>query len=172
MIDRGVQDGGQVLNEGAVAPDVEILHALADAEDGFMEVEGVLEEQLVDRGARGVGGIAGGDRSFAVALGVGVETAAGKENAVGGGEEFGDAIGALVEGDDDGDGAGGVERGDVGREGSLVVFGVAGGFRYGNASGHGWELVYRFQGSGVRGQGTGNREQGLGMGIEPVVGRE
>jgi hypothetical protein len=40
---------------GAAAPDVEGLGALADGEDGLVEVEGVLDEELVDGGAGGVG---------------------------------------------------------------------------------------------------------------------
>ena len=137
VIDGGADDGGQILDEGAVAPDIEGLCAMADAEDGLVQIEGVLEEELVDGGAGGVVGAAGGDRGFAVALGIDIEKTAGEEDAVGGGEEFGDAIGALVERDEDNGCSCRLQGGDVGRKTPLVVFSVDGGLGDSDADGHG-----------------------------------
>jgi hypothetical protein len=124
VIDGGVEDGFEILNEGAVAPDIEGLCAVADGEDGFVEIEGVLEQELVDGGAGSVGRPAGGDRFLAVALGVDVEAAAGKKDTLGTSEKASDALGGFVERNDHGVGASGSERGDVLRERALVVLGV------------------------------------------------
>ena len=78
---RGVVDGADavlfdlgrdVLNEGTTEVDVEGLGSVADGEDGFVVVEGVVDEELVDGGAGGVGGAAGGDGCLAVGVGVDV----------------------------------------------------------------------------------------------------
>jgi len=53
------------------------LAGLGRCRGWLVEIEGVLEHELVDGGALGVGWGAGGDGVFAVALGVDVETAAG-----------------------------------------------------------------------------------------------
>ena len=71
-------DGGEVLEEGAAAPDVEGLEAEADGEDGLVEVVGVLEEEFVDVFAGGVGGGALGDGVVAVFLRVDVGGGAGE----------------------------------------------------------------------------------------------
>jgi hypothetical protein len=42
VVDVGFEDGVEILNEGTVAPDIEGLGAVADAEDRFVEVEGIL----------------------------------------------------------------------------------------------------------------------------------
>ena len=47
--------GGDVLDDCSAAPDVEGLRSVADGEDGFVEVEGVLDEEFVDGGAGWVG---------------------------------------------------------------------------------------------------------------------
>ncbi len=161
--------GGNVLEEGAAAPDVEGLGSVADAEDGFVEVEGVLEEKLVDGFAGGVGGSALGEAVLRVFLGLDVGTAAGEEDAVDGGEDFGDALGGFVEGDEDGSGSGGVERVEILREGAGVVgegvFGVlrAGGLGNGDADGHVGSLVdecIALEGVGV-GRGVRGEEPGV-----------
>jgi hypothetical protein len=131
-----------VLNEGAAAPDVEGLGALADGEDGFVEIEGVLDEELVYGGAVGVGAFALGDGGLAVFLGVDVGGAAGEEDSVAGGEDFGHALRGFVKRDGDGCGSGGIQRVEVLREGAQVVgFGVfdeawTGGFGYGDVDRH------------------------------------
>ena len=47
---RGVVDGqnAEILHESAATPNIEYLDAEADGEDGFVEVVGVLKEELVD----------------------------------------------------------------------------------------------------------------------------
>ena len=62
--------GGEVLDEGSAAPDVEGLDAEADGEDGLVEVVGVLDEELIYIFAGGVGGVALGDGVVAVLLGL------------------------------------------------------------------------------------------------------
>ena len=89
-----------------------------------MEIKGVLEQEFVDGGAGSVGRPAGGDGFFAVALGVDVEAAAGKKDALNTGEKAGDALGGFVERNNHRVGASRLERGDVLREGALVVLGV------------------------------------------------
>ena len=124
VVDGGVEDGFEILNEGAVAPDIEGLCAVADGEDGFVEIEGVLEQELVDGGSGSVGRAAGGDGFFTVALRGDVEATAGKKDTLDTSEKASDAIGGFVERNDHGVGAGRLEGGDVLREGALVVLGI------------------------------------------------
>ena len=132
-----LSDGFEVLDERAVAPDVERLRAVADGEDGLVQVEGVLQQELIDGGAAGIGGAALGDAGLAKPLRINVKAAAGEQNAVDAGEQAGDAVLALVEGHEDGRGSGGVEGGDIGRQRALVVLGVAaGGFGNGDSDSH------------------------------------
>ena len=114
---------GDVLEEGAAAPDVEGLGALADGEDRLVQVEGVLNEELIDVGAQGVG--RGGVRTagLGVFLRIDVGGGTGEEDAVAGGEDFGDALRGLVERNGDGRGSGGVEGVEVLRKGAEVVGG-------------------------------------------------
>jgi hypothetical protein len=120
--------GGDVLDEGASAPDVEGLQALTDGEDRLVEVEGVLQEELVNGGAWCVGRRALGDAGLTVFLRVDVGGAAGKKDSLDGGEDFGDALRRLVEGNGDGCSSGRVERVEVLGKSALVV---GGGIRYG-----------------------------------------
>jgi len=124
VIDGGVEDGFEILNKSAVAPDVEGLCAVADGEDGLVEIEGVLEQELVDGGAGSVGRPAGGDRFFVVALRVDVEAAAGKKDTLDTSEKASDALGSFVERNDHCVGAGRLHGGDVLREGALIVLGI------------------------------------------------
>lgn len=78
MIDGRVKDGIEVLDQGAVAPDVEGLCAVTDTENRLLQVESILEEQLVDGSAAGVGRSARGDGLFSVALRIDIEAAAGR----------------------------------------------------------------------------------------------
>jgi hypothetical protein len=144
-LDVGWTLSWDVLNKCAAAPHVEGLRSLAYGEDGFVEVEGVLEEQFVDGGAQGVGGFAEGIGGFAVFLGIDVGGRAGEQDAMAGGEDFGDALRGFVKRDGDGRSTGGVQGVEVLREGSKVVgCGVldvlrAGGLRYGDMD-HGFPL--------------------------------
>ena len=77
-------DGGEVLDKGAAAPDVEHLGAEADGEEGLAVVVGVFEEAEVDLLAGWVGGVAGGDGGLGVTGGVYIEAAAGEEGGLAG----------------------------------------------------------------------------------------
>ena len=81
VIDGRLQSRGQVLNERAVAPYVDRLRAVTDAEHGLVQIECVLQQQLIDSGARGVGRTAGCDGGFAIALRIDVKAAARKKYA-------------------------------------------------------------------------------------------
>src|SRR5580698_3231654 len=55
VIDRCANLARDVLDQSAAAPDVQRLRALADGEDGLVQVKGILDQQLVDSRAIGVG---------------------------------------------------------------------------------------------------------------------
>jgi hypothetical protein len=118
---------GDVLNQCAAAPGVKRLQALTDGEDRFVEIKGILEEEFVDGGARGVSGSGLGLAGDAVFFGVDVGGAAGEEDALDRGEDAGDALGRLVERNGDGGSSGGVEGVEILRERALVVGDVEGG---------------------------------------------
>jgi hypothetical protein len=146
-----------VLKQGSAAPDVEHLGAEADGEDGLAEVVSVLEEELVDVFAGGVGGVALLDGLLAVLLGVDVGGAAGEEDAVAGGDELGGGCGRDIEWDLDGSAAGAGDGLGVLGPGPAVVVGVGGGGeRDGDAGrgagGRGWAW-----GGGAMGQVRGSR---------------
>jgi hypothetical protein len=116
-----VIDGGcEVLDERAVEPDIESLHAIADGEDGLVEAEGFLEEQLVNGCSGGVGRGALGNGDFAVTLRVHVEVAAGQKHSLDTDKQAGDPVLMLVEGNEDGGGPGGTEGGQISGQGALV----------------------------------------------------
>jgi len=125
----GVVDGhgGEVLDEGSAAPDVEGLQAEADGEDGLVEVMGVLNEELVYIFAGGVGGAALGDGVLAVLLGVDVGGAAGEEDGLAGVDEVGCFGGGGGEGDRDWLAAAALDGGSVLGPGLTVVFEVGAG---------------------------------------------
>jgi hypothetical protein len=128
----------EVLNEGAAAPDVEGLGSEADAEEGLVEVVGVLDEEFVDVFAGVVGRGAGFDGFLTVFVGVEVGSTAGEEDGVAGIDEVCGGGGGGEEGDLDGDAAGALDGGGVGGPGALVVVGVgAGGDGDGYAGLHG-----------------------------------
>jgi hypothetical protein len=120
------------------------LEALADGEDGLLEVEGVLHEELVHGGAVRIGRFALRDGGFAILLGVDVGGGAREKDAVAGGENFGDALGRLVERNGDGRGSGGIKRVEVLGQRTQVVGGRvgdgarAGGLWDGDVDGHGF----------------------------------
>ncbi len=137
VIDGSSELAGQVLKEGTIAPDIQSLGAVADTQDGLVEAESVLEEELIDGGAGRVIGAAGVDAILSKSLGVNIIAATWQQNPLRIGEQAGDALLALVERDDDGNGSGGLERGQVGRQGTLVVLRVsAGGLGNGDADTH------------------------------------
>src|SRR5580658_541907 len=88
--------GLDVLDQCAVAPDVERLGAVADAKNGLLQVEGILKQEFIDSSAGGVGLTALRDRIFAKSLWVYVIAAAGQEDALNPAKQSSDAIRALV----------------------------------------------------------------------------
>jgi len=87
-----------MLDESPVAPDIQGLCAVADGEDGLVQAECILEEELVDGCPAGVGLAALGDAIFAISLWVDVIAAAGEQYSLYSGEQPGHAILALVQG--------------------------------------------------------------------------
>jgi len=138
MIHRSLQ----VLDQGAVAPDVERLRAVADGENGLLEIECILQQELVDGRAAGVGLATLWDRIFAKSLRVHIEAASRQQDALNPAKQPGNAVRPLVQRDNDGGYACGVKGGKIGGQGALVVFGVAAGwFGDGDMEGHGGTSV-------------------------------
>ena len=134
--------GLDVLNERAVAPDIERLSAVADSKNGLLEVECVLQQELIDGGAGRVGLTTLGDWIFAKPLRVNVKAAARKQDALNTLEEAGDAVLAFVQGNDDGGNTRRVECGKIRRQRTLVVLSVAAGWLGdGDMEGHGCTSV-------------------------------
>ena len=96
VVDCGSDLRGNVLDQRAPAPDIKGLNALADGENGLVEIKGVLEEELVDGCAVSVGALGLGDGRLAVFLGVDVGGTSGQEDSVAGGEDFRYALGCFV----------------------------------------------------------------------------
>jgi hypothetical protein len=129
--------GFEVLNQRAAAPDVECLRAVADGEDGLVEVKGVLQEELIHRRTGDVGFAALGDWNFAISLRVNVIAAAGEKDSLNPEEQPGDPILALMERYEDGCDPDGVEGSEISRQGTLIVAWVtAGRFGNGDVNGH------------------------------------
>lgn len=121
VVDGGAYLCGDVLNQGASAPGIEALQTLADGEDGLVEIEGVLEEELVDGSARCVSGRGFGLPGGAVFLGVDVGGAAWEKNSLHCGEDASDALRRLMERDGDWGGSGRAQGVEVLRQGALVI---------------------------------------------------
>ena len=138
--------GGEILDEGAAAPDVERLDAEADAEYGLGEFVGMVEEEVVDGFAGGVGGSGGGIAVGTVKGWVYVGGAAGEEKAVATGGEDVDLRGREGEVDGYGLAAGVRDRGGVVRPGALVVGKIPGG---GERNGDAWLHIRALNRSGV-----------------------
>ena len=81
-----------------------------------MEVEGVLQEQLVDGGAGGVGLTALGNWIFAISLWVNVVGAAGQQNSLHPCQQLRDLLLALVERNDHRRGSGSLQGGYILRQ--------------------------------------------------------
>ena len=128
------------------------------AEDGLMEVECVLQQKLVNGSAAGIGGAALGSARLAKPFWINIIAATWQQNSVHRGKQASDAVLALVQRNDDRHCPGGVQGGNVRRQGALVVFRVAAGrLRDGNAdsssklsvSAVGAEVKFRFR-AGLR----------------------
>jgi hypothetical protein len=128
---RAVVDGGfQVLDERAIAPDVQGLRAVADSEDRLLEVESVLEKQLVYGRSGRIRRAAFGDSCLAIPFRINIIATAGEQDSLDSQKQFGNAVLALVEGKYDWGCTGGFEGGKVRRQRTLVVSGItAGGLR-------------------------------------------
>ncbi len=81
---RVLHRGLDVLDQRAVAPDVQRLRAVADGEDGLAHVVRVLQKQLIDVVARRIGRGGAGMRRLAVLLRIDIGGRAGEQNAVAG----------------------------------------------------------------------------------------
>ena len=93
MIDRRLQ----ILNQRAIAPDIQGLRAVADAKDRLVQVEGVLQQQLIGGGARrGQPRRTQGWR-FAISLRIHVKAAAGQQDSLHARQKLGHAFLPLVE---------------------------------------------------------------------------
>jgi hypothetical protein len=88
---------------------------MTDRKDGLLEVEGVLQQELIDGGAAGVGLAALGDWIFAKSLRIDIETAAGQQDPLNTEKQPCDAVRSLVQGNNNGGYTGGVEGSKVGR---------------------------------------------------------
>ena len=110
MIDRGLQ----ILNQRAVAPDIQTLSTVADGQDRLVEVEGVLKQQLIHGGPGRVGLAALGNWIFAKSLWVNIVAAARQQDSLHPDKQLGDAILALVQGNDNRRSPGGFKRSKVG----------------------------------------------------------
>ena len=94
VIDRGLADPER---ESRCSQTFRLLHAVADGQDRLVEIEGILEEQLIDGGAGRVGLTALGDRIFAISLRIHIVSAAGQQNSLHAGEQPGDAVLPLMQ---------------------------------------------------------------------------
>jgi hypothetical protein len=116
-----IDSGLQILNQRPIQPDIQILHAVADGENGLVEVEGVLEQELVNGGSGRVGLTTFWNSIFSVSLWIDIKLAAGQENTLNPREQTGDTIRALVQGNDDRRSTCRTKGGQVERQRPLVV---------------------------------------------------
>jgi hypothetical protein len=84
MIDR---HGGEILNQGSSAPDIQRLGSETDGQEGLIEVMGILDQEFVNVLTRWIGGIALRNRILAVLLWVYIRRRAGKQNPMAGVDE-------------------------------------------------------------------------------------
>jgi hypothetical protein len=92
VIDRSVEYGFEVLNQSAIAPDVECLRSVADGEDRLTEVERVLQEELIDSGTGRISGAALSDSIFIKPLRINIIAATWQQDTMGVCEGVSDAI--------------------------------------------------------------------------------
>jgi hypothetical protein len=70
-----IDDCIQILNQRAIAPDVQRLHTMADSQYRLVKAEAFLEQQFVNRSAGRVRFLADRHGTFAISLRVNVVTA-------------------------------------------------------------------------------------------------
>jgi hypothetical protein len=121
----------KVLDQSSTTPDVEGLSSEADREDGFVEIVGVLDEELVHIFAGGVGRGALGDRLLTVFVRVDIRWAAREENGLTGVDQVSDLGRSSFEGDLDGVAATALNSRGIHGPGALVI-GEVGAGRDGN----------------------------------------
>jgi len=148
-----VIDGScEVLYERAIEPYVQGLRAAADGQNRLVEVEGVLQEELIDGGAGWVGLATFGEHSLAVSLRIYIEFAAGQKHSLDPGKEAGYTVLMLVQRNDDGGSSSGTEGGKIGRQCPLVISRIyTGGLGNGNMDAHGRNQCKHEGGKGDRG---------------------
>src|SRR5664279_5725058 len=138
VIHWGLEHCFQVLNEGAIQPDIQRLCAVTNAEDGLAEVEGILQEKLIDGRAIWISAPTLRDSWLIKSLWINIISASRQQDPLRAGKQTRHAILTLMQRNDDGCRSGGLKCGKVGRQRALVVFGVtACWFGYGNANRHG-----------------------------------
>ncbi len=81
-----------MLNKGSTAPDIEELGTEADGQEGFIQIMGVLDEELVHVLSGRIGGSALGNGLLAVFVRVDVGTAAGEKDTLAGIDEIGSPL--------------------------------------------------------------------------------
>jgi hypothetical protein len=81
-----VQQNLQILNQGAVEPDIESLNAVTDRQDRLVKVECILQEKLVSSSAAWVRRSTFRNSRLPVALRIDIESTSGKKNALCSGE--------------------------------------------------------------------------------------
>jgi len=86
-----------------------------------MEVERILQEELVDSRAARVSLTAFGNAIFAISLRVNVVATAREQDSMCSMKQSRNAILTLVKRDENGGDAGGMKRGEIGRQRTLVV---------------------------------------------------
>jgi hypothetical protein len=139
----------EVLNQTAIEPDIETLQTRADGEDGLVQIEGVLQQELVDGCAGGIGWAAFGYTGFAISLRVNIVATTGKQDALNTEKDAGHAGLALMERHKNGRHSGGMKGGQIRRERALIVGGIgAGGLGYSDMDGHGSTQCMPVCGSG------------------------
>src|SRR5580704_14076168 len=92
MVDPRCKDRFAVLDQRAIPPDVQGLCTMTDCEYRLVEIERVLQQEFVDRGAPGIGGSTRRNTRFAIAFGIDIEAAAGKQHTLGTSQQAGNAV--------------------------------------------------------------------------------
>src|SRR5277367_1899595 len=93
VIDRSLQ----VLNQGAIAPDIESLNAVTDSKDRLFKIERVLQQKLIHRRAAWVGFLALRNSLLAIRLRIDVVGASRQQNAMYSRKQASHSILALVQ---------------------------------------------------------------------------
>ena len=123
---RVVHGGFEMLDERAATPHVHRLHSVADAEDGLLQVEGILKQQLVGGFAERVGRGGAGIERLAELFGVHVGMTARQQHTLRIGDQPGLFLLCGMKRNGDRDAAGLLDCRGVLSPAALVVLGVVG----------------------------------------------